>query len=64
MMQAKTLRARRKEKEMKVKPTTSFNIFHNIYLQQIIHDSKQENINKQYQDFSSMSSSEILHKNI
>ena len=42
------LRARRNEKEMKVKPATSFKLLTIFIPQKIKQDSKQKNVSKQY----------------
>ena len=42
------LRARRNEKEMKVKPATSFKLLTIFIPQKIKQDSKQKNVSRQY----------------
>ena len=42
------LRARRNEKEMKVKPATSFKLLTIFIHKKVRQDSKQKNVNKQY----------------
>ena len=42
------LRARRNEKEMKVKPATSFNLLTIFIHKKIRQDSKQKNVSRQY----------------